>query len=114
MSWRDSRDASVGRQLSAAPAFAEGVLTDVNEPTFRRGAIPSLDGLRAISIVLVVAGHSITGGHDSSVFGTLFGHADLGVRVFFVISGFLITSLLLKERAGSGVSHWDFSTFAAR
>jgi peptidoglycan/LPS O-acetylase OafA/YrhL len=67
-----------------------------------RANIPSLDGLRAISITLVLAGHAITGGPHSFGFRFLFMHADLGVRVFFVISGFLITSLLLNERAQSG------------
>src|SRR5580692_3186106 len=63
--------------------------------------IASLDGLRAVSILLVLTSHSIQGTH-SFVFRLLFLHADLGVRVFFVISGFLITSLLLHERAESG------------
>jgi peptidoglycan/LPS O-acetylase OafA/YrhL len=68
-------------------------------PAVRRAAdIPSLDGLRAISIVLVLAAHAICAGQHSFWFRALFLHAALGVRVFFVISGFLITGLLLKER----------------
>lgn len=60
--------------------------------------VPSLDGLRAVSILLVIFGH-LTGtkafplGLNSTV-GEL---AHAGVRVFFLISGFLITSLLTKE-----------------
>lgn len=63
----------------------------VMETSLRR--IPSLDGLRTISIALVIIGHS------SQVLGfSQFAHlGTLGVRVFFVISGFLITGLLLKE-----------------
>ena len=55
--------------------------------------IPSLDGLRTVSIALVIVSHCFY----------TFGLTDrlnlgqLGVRVFFVISGFLITGLLLKE-----------------
>jgi peptidoglycan/LPS O-acetylase OafA/YrhL len=66
-----------------------------------RGRIPSLDGLRAVSIILVMASHAIQGTH-SFLFRLFFLHADLGVRVFFIISGFLITSLLLQERAEAG------------
>jgi peptidoglycan/LPS O-acetylase OafA/YrhL len=62
--------------------------------------IPSLDGLRAISISLVVAGHwaelrlrPSTGADIAGAF------ANLGVRIFFIISGYLITTLLLKEHA---------------
>jgi len=53
---------------------------------------PSLDGLRAISVTLVILGHA--------KIGTNFG--GFGVKIFFVISGFLITSLLLKERERTG------------
>ena len=65
--------------------------------------LPSLDGLRAVSIVLVLGAH-LTGTRyypvpDSWVFHE---YAQLGVRIFFVISGFLITSLLLKEREKTG------------
>ena len=68
--------------------------------------IPSLDGLRAISIGMVLAGHAASGipalrDHPLLAY-TLF-NGNRGVSVFFVISGFLITSLLLDEeqRAGS-------------
>jgi peptidoglycan/LPS O-acetylase OafA/YrhL len=56
--------------------------------------IPSLDGMRAISISLVVAGHWAELKYRSDVAGAF---ANLGVRIFFVISGYLITTLLLKE-----------------
>jgi peptidoglycan/LPS O-acetylase OafA/YrhL len=66
--------------------------------------IPSLDGLRAISILLVILGHS------SEVFShwtriperSYLYLAHTGVMVFFVISGFLITNLLLKEWNATG------------
>ena len=61
--------------------------------------LPSLDGLRAVSIGLVVAFHII----GMTAFGGAFANiGNLGVRVFFVISGFLITGLLLKEKERTG------------
>jgi peptidoglycan/LPS O-acetylase OafA/YrhL len=52
-----------------------------------------IDGLRAISVVLVVLFHSGVG---------WFGGGYVGVDVFFVVSGFLITSLMLAEVAATG------------
>ena len=69
----------------------------------KTGALPSLDGLRAFSIGLVILGHGIgPWGSHSFLFRYFFLHAGLGVRVFFVISGFLITTLLLDEKARFG------------
>jgi peptidoglycan/LPS O-acetylase OafA/YrhL len=51
--------------------------------------IPGLDGFRAIAVLLVLVAHF---GYDRIVPG------GLGVTIFFFISGFLITSLLLAER----------------
>jgi peptidoglycan/LPS O-acetylase OafA/YrhL len=63
----------------------------------RRGRIPALDGLRAVSIALVLAAHAIgTGLLPMSARGSGFA-GDVGVRTFFVLSGFLITTLLLRE-----------------
>ena len=60
------------------------------------GGIPSLDGLRAVSILLVVLAHARgTRGYPGWVLEN--DHGYLGVQVFFVISGFLITTLLLEE-----------------
>ena len=56
--------------------------------------IPSLDGLRAISISLVILFHMLG---DKAAGGRLGGLGNFGVRIFFVISGFLITRLLLDE-----------------
>jgi len=56
--------------------------------------IPSLDGLRAISIALVVIGHWAELRYHSDIAGAF---ANLGVRIFFILSGYLITTLLLKE-----------------
>jgi peptidoglycan/LPS O-acetylase OafA/YrhL len=57
----------------------------------------SLDGLRALSIVPVVWHHATSG----PVEGVL-GRGPLGVDLFFAISGFLITTLLLREREQRG------------
>ena len=59
----------------------------------RRGAVPSLDGLRAFSILLVLAAHFV----DASAIP-----GGLGVYCFFIISGFLITRLLLAEYDSNG------------
>ncbi|GAB3787929.1 acyltransferase family protein [Dyella agri] len=69
--------------------------------------MPSLDGIRAVSILMVLYGH-LSGTRNFPVsnpggYGQWFGDvAHLGVLVFFVISGFLITSLLLSEREETG------------
>ncbi len=76
--------------------------------------LPSLNGLRAISITIVILFHLIRFNFDVNpeiflrfpIFDGQF-----GVNVFFVISGFLITSLLLKEEERSGsISLKDFYT----
>ncbi|WP_343601282.1 acyltransferase family protein [Mycobacterium sp.] len=59
----------------------------------RRSGIPALDGLRAVAVALVLADHGGIPG---------VGGGFLGVDVFFVLSGFLITSLLLDELGRSG------------
>jgi len=55
--------------------------------------IPGLDGLRALAVAAVLAFHFGVPGLDGGM---------LGVDIFLALSGFLITSLLLAERAGSG------------
>lgn len=73
--------------------------------------IASLDGLRAISIILVIVGHSADS-LNAPEFMSHFSHlGNLGVRCFFIISGFLITTLLLKEwEKTGGISMKGFYT----
>ncbi len=63
--------------------------------------IPSLDGLRAISILMVLLGH-VKGTVGFPFPWVPFAWGSLGVTVFFVISGYLITALLVKEHARTG------------
>lgn len=61
--------------------------------------IPSLDGLRGIAIALVIFGHACAT-HLAPAFldrPFLTSLGNVGVRLFFVISGFLITTLLLRD-----------------
>ena len=58
--------------------------------------IPSLDGIRAVSVLLVVIAHA---GFEHLVPG------GMGVTIFFFLSGYLITSLMLAEFAETGSIH---------
>lgn len=74
-----------------------------------------MDGWRALSIFLVLGGHSAaTQGfpiHLDPLFKWIF-DSELGVRFFFVISGFLITWLLVNERNKYG--YIDLKLFYVR
>ena len=63
--------------------------------------IKSFDGIRAIAIVLVILGYGKNtvniNGNISQYLSTILANSSLGVRLFFVLSGYLITLLLLKE-----------------
>jgi peptidoglycan/LPS O-acetylase OafA/YrhL len=58
---------------------------------------PALDGLRCLAVLLVVWHHSTPRPPSG-----LAGRGPFGVDLFFAISGFLITTLLLRERRDSG------------
>src|SRR5689334_1313253 len=73
------------------------VSTDDSSPSWVwKGTIPSLNGLRALAILAVIASH-----YNREFAGSwVIGH--FGVTSFFVISGFLITLLLIRERRRNG------------
>ncbi|MEJ2177190.1 MAG: acyltransferase family protein [Gammaproteobacteria bacterium] len=64
---------------------------------------PEIEGIRAIAIILVVAAHVNISGMEGGF---------IGVDIFFVLSGFLITGLLLKETEEKG--RIDLVSFYAR
>src|SRR6478672_2853690 len=68
-----------------------------NAAPFRLGYRPALDGIRGVAILAVLAVHS------QHVFGwPLLKGGNAGVDIFFVLSGFLITALLLEEWEHTG------------
>jgi peptidoglycan/LPS O-acetylase OafA/YrhL len=70
------------------------------------GHIRGLDGIRALSVLAIIAFHTGL----NSVPGGFY-----GVDSFFVLSGFLITSLLVREWSGSGtIRLWRFWAGRAR
>ena len=80
----------------------------------RAGFIPELDGLRAIAIILVFLHHSRAQlpvvNMTTFYLGWYFGQGWMGVDLFFVLSGFLITGILLETRETSNY----FTGFYAR
>jgi peptidoglycan/LPS O-acetylase OafA/YrhL len=84
---------------------AEVTADESQEPSRPRlGYQPALDGVRGVAIALVVLFHYPWGvRHPLQPFGGTPVHGGfLGVDAFFVLSGFLITTLLLQERARFG------------
>lgn len=65
-----------------------------------RDRIQGLDGLRAIAVIMVICFHT---------WPETFPGGGFGVQIFFVLSGFLITTLLLKEMRVHGRLYlWKF------
>lgn len=73
------------------PQGVAGQAADPADKRWRLGHRRGLDGLRGVAILLVMADHS--------GIGIASGAGHQGVTVFFVLSGFLITTLLLEEHA---------------
>ena len=86
--------------MSLIETTSPGVKAD-----WRLGRRPGLDGLRGIAVILVVVGHMFQSGAIDWLSGS-------GVQMFFVLSGFLITSLLLEQLSGEG--RFTLRSFYAR
>lgn len=102
------RDAGAPRLATLDPPLTK---TAATAPKQAISYLPALDGLRAISILLVLGFHSI--GPASAQIGKFF-NGWVGVDVFFVISGYLITSILLKESSQNADGSFSLKKFYIR
>src|ERR1700690_893817 len=71
--------------------------TELQSSSFRFNHFPELDGFRGLAILLVVVGHVL-----EKEFRIITELGELGVLLFFVLSGFLITGLLEREALETG------------
>ena len=94
-----SRTVAVTVTIDPSPVAGDEAGTPPGDRRFR----PDVQGLRAIAILLALVYHAgippFSGGY-------------VGIEVFFVISGFVITGLLLRERDSSG--HTSLRNFYGR
>jgi peptidoglycan/LPS O-acetylase OafA/YrhL len=67
-------------------------------PPKNRDRIPALDGWRGVAILMVLISH-VSSALPWHIGASLGGH---GVALFFVLSGFLITTLFMREREATG------------
>jgi peptidoglycan/LPS O-acetylase OafA/YrhL len=82
--------------MTATPSTAETSTAETTAAGPRGTRFGGLDGLRAIAVIVVIIYHLGSG---------ILPGGFIGVDVFFVISGFLITALLLRERERTGSVH---------
>jgi peptidoglycan/LPS O-acetylase OafA/YrhL len=77
----------------------------------QRKHIPQLDGMRGLAVLLVLLAHSAIAFTRVPAFGWIDGYGNLGVQLFFVLSGFLITRILLDTK---DTPHFFRNFFARR
>lgn len=87
-------------------AFKEKLSADITSipEVLQRNYLFSLNGIRGIAIILVVMAHLRLYGDGNRYYNyyLIFFNGSLGVEFFFVLSGFLITTLCLKEKIVTG------------
>ena len=73
-------------------------------PPFRFGHFPQLDGFRGLAVLLVLVGHAMefSGAKPEIIGNTGNSLAQLGVVLFLILSGFLISGLLWREKKTFG------------
>jgi peptidoglycan/LPS O-acetylase OafA/YrhL len=92
----------------SGPLVAEGrhAAPDALAPPPRHPRFPLIDGMRAIAVLAVVLVHTASSGGaiSGSVMGRVLAHMNIGVAVFFVISGFLLYRPFIAYRTGGAAA----------
>jgi peptidoglycan/LPS O-acetylase OafA/YrhL len=86
---------------------------DAVAPPPRHPRFPLFDGLRAIAVLLVLLVHVPGGNQLPDALARLVTHAQIGVTIFFLISGFLLYRPFIAARAG-GADRPEVDDYAKR
>jgi peptidoglycan/LPS O-acetylase OafA/YrhL len=96
------------RQFQDVPSRATGVHRALRD---RLSYVPAFDGVRGVAIITVMLHNfSITGFPNPPILTSVFDWGWVGVQLFFVLSGFLVTRILLETRLSPGA----FGAFLVR
>ena len=91
-----------GTSASAGEAQPGAAVPDAVTPPEHHPRFPLLDGTRAIAVLCVIGVHVAVAAAATgdSLGGRLLSHLNLGVAIFFVISGFLLFRPFIAHRSG--------------
>jgi peptidoglycan/LPS O-acetylase OafA/YrhL len=105
--------ASASAAVVTTEAFGSEITADVSTARPRhtvdpriRGRMPALDGVRGLAILMVLVVHFFADTIPTNAFERglvrVTGFGEYGVNLFFVLSGFLITGILVDSKSGPG------------
>ena len=77
---------------------------DAVAPPPHHPRFPLIDGMRAIAVLSVVLVHTTVGARDLAIVGPLLAHLNIGVTIFFLISGFLLYRPFIAHRGGGAAA----------
>jgi len=80
---------------------------DAVAPPPHHPRFPLIDGMRAIAVLSVVLFHTTFGTRELAIVGPLLAHMNIGVAIFFLISGFLLYRPFIAHRGGGAAAPSD-------
>jgi peptidoglycan/LPS O-acetylase OafA/YrhL len=80
------------------------IVPDVVAPPPHHPRFPLIDGMRAIAVLCVVLVHTTVGAFELPIVGPLLAHMNIGVAIFFLISGFLLYRPFIAHRGGGAAA----------
>ena len=98
---------SLPSQSRARPGGSHTLIAEAPSTRYAgRGHLKALDGIRGIAILMVLFHHAFlanvaAGGRSGQLIGYALHYGQFGVDLFFVLSGFLITGILLDTQSDS-------------
>lgn len=93
-----------GVEASRSEGGSRHTVPDAVAPPPHHPRFPLMDGMRAIAVLSVVLVHTTGGARDLPVVGPLLARTNIGVTIFFLISGFLLYRPFIAHRGGGAMA----------